>query len=439
MGRNKIYEDDKLYGTLRNYVDFCVYSSYSKICYVGLENIPTDGATILAPNHCNAMMDPLVVLSMTRDKKVFVARADVFNIPIVAKFLRFLKIMPINRRRDGIRSVLKTDDTIRKSIEVLNNKVQFCILCEGTHRPKHSLLKIGKGIARVATGAYETMTDDSPVYVLPIGCEYGDYYRFRSTAHVKIGKPVNISEYIKSHQDFSEHDIMEGIRNMVDEAMREQIVYLPDDETYDATWALVKIGTAHIRRLRVKKRFEEDRAIVSDILAYKEAAPEEASQLLKEAEEFEIRRKKAKISISAISGNYPFLKALGGTVNFLVGLPFFLIYAVESALLWIAAEVLARRSKDKAFCNSLRCGSMVFLWPVLVIIWAVTFFCTLPPLWALAALLCSLPAPLVVYDYFELVRQSASRWRVVFNKDLKAEWRLLDAKLRDARKKIHKQ
>ena len=68
----KIYEDDRRYSCRRPIVDAYIRGSFKKIRYDGLENIPKDGSVILAPNHCDALMDPLAVLAMNRDKKVFV-------------------------------------------------------------------------------------------------------------------------------------------------------------------------------------------------------------------------------------------------------------------------------------------------------------------------------------------------------------------------------
>ena len=190
----KIYEDDWGYNVVRAIADPYIRGSYKTIRYVGTENIPRDGAVIFAPNHCDALMDPLVVLAMKPRKMVFVARADVFQKPFFRKVLTFFKLMPINRVRDGFRSVLKTEETIEKSIEVLNNRVPFCILPEGRHRTMHSLLPMGKGIARIALGAERTKKDEGHIYIVPVGCEYGDYFRYRSTLVVSVGKPEDILE-----------------------------------------------------------------------------------------------------------------------------------------------------------------------------------------------------------------------------------------------------
>ena len=184
--KRKIQDTDSLYNILRYYVDFMLYRSFKEIKYIGLEKIPTDGAVILAPNHANALMDALVVLGRKKEPTVFVARADLFKIPILAKIFHFLKIMPIMRIRDGVSEVKKNDDTIQKSIDVLLDKVPFCILPEGTHRAKHSLLPLGKGIFRIAIQTQELLGEKAPLYIVPLGLEYGNFFRFRSTVLVQV-------------------------------------------------------------------------------------------------------------------------------------------------------------------------------------------------------------------------------------------------------------
>ena len=79
----KIYEDNPGYSILRPVVDWNIKHSYRKIEVCGKENIPADGAVILAPNHCNTLMDALVILRAFKDQTVFGARADRFKNPFM--------------------------------------------------------------------------------------------------------------------------------------------------------------------------------------------------------------------------------------------------------------------------------------------------------------------------------------------------------------------
>ena len=231
----KIQDFDGIYAFLRHYVDFMLRMAYRRIKYVGLEKVPADGAVIYAPNHTNALMDALVILAMDRKQKVFVARADIFRNPKVAKILRFLKIMPIMRIRDGMDEVRKNTEIIHKSVDVLLDKVPFCILPEGRHQAKHSLLPLSKGIFRIALEAEELMDGRLPLYIVPVGLEYGNFFRFRSTVLVQTGEPINVSAFLKEHKQLTQPEVMNLMKDELTERMKEVILYIPDDEYYDAT------------------------------------------------------------------------------------------------------------------------------------------------------------------------------------------------------------
>ena len=114
--------------------------AYRRVQYHGKENIPQDGAIIYAPNHSNTLMDALAVLAIDEHAKVFVARADVFKHPVILKFLTFLKMLPINRIRDGRAGLTQNEEINDLVVDVLRDKVPFCILPEGKHRTMHSLM-----------------------------------------------------------------------------------------------------------------------------------------------------------------------------------------------------------------------------------------------------------------------------------------------------------
>lgn len=230
---SKIQDKDRLYLFLRPYVDWLFRRSYREFHYIGKENIPTDGAIIFAPNHTNALCDAMCILGIDRRQKVFVARADIFKDPKRARILTWLKIMPINRVRDGLDEVRHNDETINKAVDTLRDGVPFCILPEGTHRPMHSLLPLSKGIFRIALQANETFGDEKPIYIVPVGLEYGDYYHLWDSVTVNIGKPINVTNFCRQHAELTYPQQMMALREELTLRMRELILWVPDDEHYD--------------------------------------------------------------------------------------------------------------------------------------------------------------------------------------------------------------
>ena len=427
----KIYEKSLGYSSLRWWTDAFIRGSYRRVRFLGMDRIPTDGAVIYAPNHCDALMDPLAVLAMSRRRKVFVARADVFRNPKVARILNFFKIMPINRRRDGLMNMHKAEETIEKSIEVLANGCHFCIMPEGTHRPMHALLPIGKGVARIALGTYRATGGDRPIYIVPVGLEYGDYFRFRGTLLAQIGEPIDATAYISAHPELNDHDLMQGLRALLTEKLAETITCVRDEENYEAIWELTKVSSGKIPALRMKKRLEANRDAIARIEKFGAEQPEAASELYREALEFRDIRRKARISLNSLGKKRPVLAALWNTLLCLVTLPLFAVLAIASLPVWWVAETLAGRIKDLAFRNTARMGTSLILWTLLYIIEVVLLFCFLRWYWALAAALVLLPAPMFTYDFFEMWRMTASHWRVAAgrNKAVREQYHHLKSKI----------
>jgi len=417
----KIYDNNPAYNFLLHFVNFSYKLAYRKIKYIGKENWPKKGAVILAPNHCDALMDPLAVLSINSEPKVFVARADIFGKSRIANILTWLKMIPINRIRDGLRSVAKNDITIKKSVDVLNNETKICISSEGSHRPKHSLLSIGKGIGRMAYAANEKMGHEKPVYILPIGLEYGDYFRYHTTLLVQIGEPINVTEYILQNSQKNEHEIIEYIRKKLALSIAEKIVYIKDDEYYDATWELAKLESGKNNNCNIEKRYKVNKEVISRIETFCKEHQDMAKELFEKVNNFIIERKKAKVSIYSIVRKKPFISALWHTLFAILGFPLFITGIIAFFPLFGASAYAVKKIPDKAFSNSFRYVLSLLLWGLIYIVWSIVLFCNLHWYYALGFILLLIPLHLFVYDYMELLRIGASDWRWLFNKKLKAQ------------------
>ena len=428
----KIQDFNFWYWLLRFYVDSTLKLSYRNIRYVGREKVPQDGAVIYAPNHTNALMDALVILAMDSRAKVFVARADIFKKPILAKIFTFLKIMPIMRMRDGMDEVRKNNETIEKAVDVLRDKVPFCIFPEGQHQAKYSSLPLSKGIFRIAFQAQELMPD-LPLYIIPVGIRYGHFFRFRSTVRVEVGDPINVSKFLAEYPEATPQEQMNIVKDILAKRMRASILYIPDDEHYDATFEICATTVkSQVKQLKyqcgVQKmhnldaHFVANNQIVGYIEGLKNREPEKAERLLALGDEAFKLRKSKKINIESISVKYPVLSRLLKSLYVVVALPYCIPVSILTlpikALLWF----LLPKFKDAAFHNSVRYLVNLVLWPILMIIYSVVAYAMLPWQWALPLTLILLPAPIVAHETWRLMRLAVSDVRYIFCKELRQKY-----------------
>ena len=425
--KRAIYEKDFKYDLLHGFTALCVKLFYRKIECDGLENIPEDGAVIFAPNHCNAMMDPMSILGTYKGRMVFVARADIFG-GALAKIFEFLKMMPINRQRDGIRNMVKAEETIEKSIEVLDNDVPFCILAEGTHRTMHSLLPIGKGIARIAVGFCEKHPGKK-LYIVPVGLEYGDYFRPGTTLNVRYGSPIDVTALLGDSEGGTQLARMNEIRSLTGEGIKKEIIYLPDDDRYEPSWELVKVASGKVPGCKPALRSEAGRKAAGKLAAFRNEHPEEAAALLDEARGFALARRKAGISLHSLSGRLSGLSVVLRSLLAIVLLPYVAACAVSAAIPLLLAEYLCHyKFKDRAFHNSARFLIMELIWSVFFIIEVVALLiCNLPL--GIACTLILWPAPYVVYRYVESLRRLLSSWKLLGHEEIRKSYEDLCVKV----------
>lgn len=418
----KIQDFDRLYWLLRYYVDAILKLSYRSIIYVGTENIPKDGAIIYAPNHANALMDALVVLAMDRKPKVFVARADIFKNPRLAKIFTFLKIMPIMRLRDGFNEVRKNHETISKAVDVLRDKIPFCIFPEGTHLAKYSSLPLSKGIFRIAFQAQEMMPD-MPLYIVPTGIRYGNFFRFRSALRVQIGTPIHVGNFIAEHADLTPPEQMNLMKDLLTERIHSSIFYIPDDQDYNAVCEICYVmHPLEVKELLKDKSlgkqhnlellFQANNNTLKAIADLKEHDPETAQRLLKLGDEAHALRQELKISRESVSNRQGVVARILKGVFFVATLPYSIAASVLTLPVIAVCKYLFTLLKDPAFKNSVWYLGYLLLWPLLVIIYSIIAALLLPWQWMLLFVLLAIPSPIVAHEFWYTMRIAISEIRL---------------------------
>lgn len=426
MGRKKKLQDnDRFYNFLHGFVNFAIKSSYRSIKYIGTERIPKDAAVIFAPNHTGTLMDALVILAMDMKPKVFIARADIFRNPTLAKVLSFCKMMPIMRMRDGIEEVKKNNRTIEIAADVLKDKVPLCIFPEGTHQSKYSMLPLQKGIFRIALQAKELL-GDKPLYIVPVGIKYGNFYRFRSSVSVQFGNPLNVGEFIAEHSDRTTPEQINLMRENLAARMKENIHFIPNNEDYEAKKeicaAMYSVQCAKNNTRDTNPLVNLNQKTTDEIEVLQQANPEVAEKLIELGKQALKQRKQKHISLKSVVKPRSFFAQAARALLLIITLPYTLFATLCTSPVTLLCRALEGKFKDKAFLNSVRCVIKLLLWPLLFIAYTVAAFICLPNLWAILTVIALLPVNAVAHDTFRAFRMAASDFKLSCNRTLKAKY-----------------
>ncbi|GMK46243.1 1-acyl-sn-glycerol-3-phosphate acyltransferase [Paenibacillus glycanilyticus] len=165
----------------------------------GLENIPKEGSVILCSNHISLLDPPAVGIRVPR-KVHYMAKAELFKIPVFGPLIRAWGAFPVKR---GVGK-----DAIRSALNLLGEGKVMGIFPEGTRNSDGAAAK--KGAAMIA---YRSGAAIIPVAVV------GHYKLFRKM-RVFYGKPVDISAIINESSpdklDLITDAIMSRIYEMIE-------------------------------------------------------------------------------------------------------------------------------------------------------------------------------------------------------------------------------
>ncbi|MDI1321134.1 MAG: lysophospholipid acyltransferase family protein [Algoriphagus sp.] len=208
---------------LRFLVKVALHGYFHKIKVIGKENIPTDKPIILVCNHQNALIDPLLLATHTRLNPYFLTRASVFQNSIAAKFLNYIRMLPVYRVRDGLSTIHQNQNTFDQTYEVLCKNGTVIIFAEGSHSHVRNVRPLMKGFTRMAFGLKEKYPDCEPV-ILPVGIDYSAHMRSGSRALISFGKPIPVD--MPNSQSGK-------LNKSVEKALKNLTVDIPD-ENYEA-------------------------------------------------------------------------------------------------------------------------------------------------------------------------------------------------------------
>jgi len=151
----------------------------------GRENIPTAGGVIIAPNHVS-YSDPPVVGAALRRQVRFMAKEELFRIPILGLLIRVVGAFPV-KQKTADRTALKN------ALRLLERGHVVCIFPEGKRSPDGNLQQPELGIGMIALKSRAPVVPIALIGTNKLLPAHSVLLKF-SRVRVRIGKPIPMDD-----------------------------------------------------------------------------------------------------------------------------------------------------------------------------------------------------------------------------------------------------
>lgn len=216
------------YSFLKVLVRFTLKIFFKKIFITGLEHIKSGTPQLIASNHPNGFLEPLIMACFFPKPLHFLVRGDVFENPILKPLLKSTNQIPIYRFRDGFSKLRENSQKMDESIQVLLDKKNLLIFAEGGTESIKKLRPLQKGISRIAFQTLEK-DPDLDIEILPVGINFTFPALFNKEVMLNIGAPLKVRDYLNqySQDNKSGH---ESLLNDLFLAMKKSVIHLEDQK-----------------------------------------------------------------------------------------------------------------------------------------------------------------------------------------------------------------
>jgi 1-acyl-sn-glycerol-3-phosphate acyltransferase len=178
-----------------------IFRPLYRIKAIGAEQFPKEGGVLLCCNHISNF-DPIVVGIMIKRNVYYMAKEELFKLPVFGKVVEMCNAFPVKRG-------MSDREALRKGLKVLKEGHVLGLFPEGT-RSKNG--ELGKGLA--GAGFFALKSDAAVVPCAIIG----PYKSFRKLKMV-YGSPIDMTELRKNKASAEEATelIMSEIHKLINE------------------------------------------------------------------------------------------------------------------------------------------------------------------------------------------------------------------------------
>ncbi len=200
---------------------------YPRIEVSGADSIPQTGPLLIAANHPNSLIDPVLLGIAARRPMRLMAKATLFDMPLVGKILRALGMVPVYRGTDDRSLVKRNNESLAAAAKQIAAGHALGIFPEGKSHDAPQLALVRSGAARLALQALAAGAHG--VKVVPVGLHYEQKERFRSAVWIRVGESIDVAAWLAQHGG-DEHVAMRTLTAELNTRMKSVVLHLDEVE-----------------------------------------------------------------------------------------------------------------------------------------------------------------------------------------------------------------
>ncbi len=420
------YENWSLgYWFVKPYIAFAHWLTHKKVFVLGDKYIPKNKPVIFAPNHQNALSDALAILTHIKHQPVWPGRAALFTPKFTRPILKFMKIMPIYRIRDGIGNLGKNNQTFAASIKVLQNNHALVLYPEAAHSGKRQMLPHKKAIPRIVFQAEEESNFKMDIQIVPVGIYYTHYFNFNRQIVIKFGAPISVLEYKELYKE-SPHKATFKLKNDIHEQITSLVVNINSKTYYEEFELIRNIYSSRFiqkqgKKTNLKNQPLAGQKIVNKLDLLEVSSPEKTEEICTKAKEYMALVKQLKLRDWLVKKQNYLAPVLLKSILLLFTLPLFIYGTLLNIIPFIFLDkIIKSKVKDWIFWSTFFFAAGILLFPLFYLIELLAFSTFLPGIWLKIGFLISAPiAGKLAFNWYVFLLKTIGQVRFMLLKKFK--------------------
>ncbi|MET4074399.1 lysophospholipid acyltransferase family protein [Hymenobacter sp. UYCo722] len=336
------------------------------------ERMHLPGPLLLAGNHPNTLMDPLLAAVNRRQPIAFLAKSTFFGNPVVRAIMQSGNSIPIYRAQDtgtgGVATpeerAAQNEASFGRCYDYLGQGGTIMIFPEGTSVSERRLRPLKTGAARIALGAEARHGFKLGLKVVPVATNYFDPSKFRSDVLLNVAPPINVADYAAAYArdpDEAADQLTEAIRvalerrlvisrDAADDAFVQQIErtfgdHLNPDDDPDTLY----------------DNFQLSRTLLQALSWAEQQFPERLAEARGRFESYLTELRRHGLNDEALDDQRR--GSIAGLLNLVLGAPVWLYGVLNNYLPYILPSAVAKRATKEA----------EFVAPIMLVVGMITF------------------------------------------------------------------